>query len=152
MPSLQLQNSSSCKTGKLSPRKTLILPPSPPALPPALAATILLPVSRNQTPQGPPRSGIRQGLSLPGWLLSRSSVSSGLIHVVANARIPSPSQAGECSVAGMDHIPFIHGTLGLFPPFDCCGLCCCERRCADICLSLCFPFFGGAGGDGDDRG
>ena len=97
-----------------SPRNTHP-PPSPPALPPALAATILLPVSRNRTPPGPPRSGIGQGLSLPGWLLSRSSVSSGLIHVVAmpgflpHLRLESvPSRGWTTSHLSTGHLGCFH--------------------------------------------
>ena len=66
-------------------------------------------------PQGPPRSGIRQGLSLLVWLLSRSSVSSGLIHVVAmpgflpHLRLESvPSQGWTTSRLSTGHLGCFH--------------------------------------------
>ena len=116
MPSLQLQNSSSCKTGKLHPHThpaSLSSHPPQPWQPPSCVPSLGIGL-----PQGPPKSRILQDLSLPGWLLSLSSMSSGLIRVVASARTASPAQAGECSRCGDGPhpvYPFLHPwTLGCF--------------------------------------
>ena len=94
-------------------------PPPPPVGPPQpWQPPACFPSLGIGLPQGPPKSRILQDLSLPGWLLSLSSMSSGLIRVVASARTASPAQAGECSRCGDGPhpvYPFLHPwTLGCF--------------------------------------
>lgn len=94
---------SSSRTLRLAKRgssvPTFIPPPSPPT-PQPWQPPSCFPSLGIGLPQGPLKSRILQDLSFPGWLLSLSRMSSGLIHVVASARIASPSQAGECSRRG----------------------------------------------------
>ena len=147
MPSLQLQNSPSCKTGKLRPHETLIPPPSPPTpAPPALATTIIRPVSRNQTPPG--TSWKRDPA---GPILSR--LASLTEQRVLRAH-PRGTQCQDCfPFSGWRVFPSRGWTTPclsipppvdtwVFPPSDCCGPCCSEHRRGDICLSLCFWFWG----------
>lgn len=129
-----------------SPRNTHPASLSSHPRPPALATTIILPVSRNQSPPG--TSWKRDPA---GPILSR--LASLTEQRVLRAH-PRGTQCQDCfPFSGWRVFPSRGWTTPclsipppvdtwVFPPSDCCGPCCSEHRRGDICLSLCFWFWG----------